>query len=57
MKKENYFVAAGVTIAGFAAYYFLKNRKVQPSAEPIKESERHHLTTAFAKAKQVAVGK
>lgn len=55
--KGKYMIAAGTALAGFAAYYFLRNKKAQPATPPMKESERHHLTNAFAKAKQVAVGK
>jgi hypothetical protein len=49
--------AAGAAIAGFAAYYFLWRRKSQQPTLPQKENERHHLTNAFARAKQVAVGR
>ncbi len=55
--KGNYFVAAGAAVAGVALYYFLRKKKSEPSVQPLKESERHHLTNAFAKAKQVAVGR
>jgi hypothetical protein len=55
--KGKYMIAAGTALAGVAAYYFFRNRKPQPVAQPQKENERHHLTNAFAKAKQVAVGK
>ncbi|HEU4903670.1 MAG TPA: LPXTG cell wall anchor domain-containing protein [Flavisolibacter sp.] len=55
--KGNYFAAAGLAIMGFALYYFLRKRKTEQAMQPQKENERHHLTNAFAKAKQVAVGK
>lgn len=56
--KGKYMIAAGTALAGIAAYYFLRNKKAQPAVTPpMKENERHHLTNAFAKAKQVAVGK
>jgi hypothetical protein len=55
--KGKYFVAAGAAVVGIAAYAFFRNRKPSPVTPPLKESERHHLTNAFAKAKQVAVGK
>ena len=55
--KGKYMIAAGTALAGFAAYYFLQKNKPQPAAQPQKENERHHLTNAFAKAKQVAVGR
>lgn len=53
--KGKYFAAAGLAIMGFALYYFLRKRKTE-DLQPQKENERHHLTNAFAKAKQVAVG-
>ena len=49
--------AAGVALIGLALYYFLGRRKDPVTVGPQKESERHHLTTAFAKAKQVAIGR
>lgn len=56
--KGKYFVAAGVAIIGFAAYYFLWNKKTTTvPAQPQKENERHHLTNAFSRAKQVAAGR
>ena len=55
--KGKYIVAAGVSaVVGFALYYFLRKRKAKTTTAPQKESERHHLTNAFAKAKQVATG-
>jgi LPXTG-motif cell wall-anchored protein len=57
MKKQNYLIAAGVALTSAAVYYFLRRGKSKPSPQPLKESERHHLTNAFARAKQVAVGK
>jgi LPXTG-motif cell wall-anchored protein len=53
--KGKYFAAAGLAIMGFALYYFLRKRKTEQATAPQKENERHHLTNAFAKAKQVAV--
>lgn len=55
--KGKYIVAAGTALAGIAAYYFWQNKQLSKGAQPLKEKERHHLTNAFAKAKQVAVGK
>lgn len=55
--KGKYMIAAGTALAGFAAYYFLQKKRGEPTAQPFKEKERHHLTNAFARAKQVAVGK
>lgn len=55
--KGKYIVAAGVAIVGVALYYFLGRRKPAVKSGPQKESERHHLTNAFARAKQVAVGR
>jgi hypothetical protein len=55
--KGKYVVAAGVAAVGLGVYYFLQKRKAQTPGGPQKESERHHLTNAFAKAKQVAVGR
>lgn len=55
--KEKYIIAAGTALAGLAAYFFWQNKKAKKSAQPLKEKERHHLTNAFARAKQVAVGK
>jgi LPXTG-motif cell wall-anchored protein len=55
--KGKYMIAAGTAVAGLAAYYFVRKRKASPATPPLKEKERHHLTTAFARAKQVAVGK
>lgn len=49
--------AAGAVIAGFAAWYFWGRKKPAQPSLPQKENERHHLTTAFAKAKQVAAGR
>ncbi len=55
--KGKYIVAAGTAMIGFATYYFLRKKEAQSPVQPQKESERHHLTNAFARAKQVAVGK
>ncbi|WP_162944578.1 hypothetical protein [Flavisolibacter nicotianae] len=55
--KGKYFAAAGLALAGFVVYYFLNKRKNSEVAQPQNENERHHLTNAFAKAKQVAVGR
>lgn len=56
--KGKYVVAAGLAaVAGFAAYYFFSKRKAEPAASLQNENERHHLTNAFAKAKQMAVGR
>ena len=54
--KGKYIVAAGVAAVGAALYYFLRKRKA-PTSGTQKESERHHLTNAFARAKQVAIGR
>lgn len=54
--KGNYFIAAGLALAGFAVYYFLQKRKTETPSLPQKENERHHLTNAFSKAKELAVG-
>lgn len=55
--NAKYVVAAGLAIAGFAGYFFLRRRNSQIAVQPQKENERHHLTNAFSKAKQVAVGR
>jgi hypothetical protein len=55
--KGKYFVAAGVAVAGLAAYYFFSRKKAEPAAQLQNENERHHLTNAFSKAKQMAVGR
>lgn len=55
--KGKYLIAAGLAIAGAAAYYFLRKRSKQTYSQPQKENERHHLTNAFSKAKQIAVGR
>lgn len=55
--KGKYFAAAGLALAGFVVYYFLNKRKNSEVVQPQNENERHHLTNAFAKAKQVAVGR
>lgn len=55
--KGKYLAAAGVAVAGLAAYYFFGRKKEQVVTQPQKENERHHLTNAFARAKQVAVGR
>lgn len=55
--KEKYAIAAGVAVVGFALYYFWGKRKAKTPAGSQKESERHHLTNAFARAKQVAIGR
>jgi hypothetical protein len=55
--KEKYLIAIGIGLVGVALYYFLGKKKTEASTGPYKESERHHLTNAFARAKQVAVGR
>lgn len=55
--KRKYIAVAGLAVAGFVAYYFLGRKKKAMPAQPQKENERHHLTNAFSKAKQVAVGR
>jgi hypothetical protein len=55
--KGKYVAAAGVAVVGFAVYYFFGKRKAKITTGPQKESERHHLTNAFARAKQVATGR
>ena len=55
--KGKYIIAAGTALTGLAAYILWQNKKGKTSTPPQKEKERHHLTNAFAKAKQVAVGK
>ena len=54
--KGKYFVAAGIAIIGFAIYYFIRRKNAQAETEPDKENERRHLTNAFSKAKEVAIG-
>lgn len=53
--KGKYFVAAGLAVAGLAGYYFFRKKAAQTAVQPQKENERHHLTNAFSKAKQIAV--
>lgn len=55
--KGKYFAAAGLALAGFAAYYFWKKKGTAVASQPDKENERHHLTNAFARAKQAAMGR
>ena len=55
--KGKYIAAASAAVAGLAVYYFFGWKKNKPETAPQKENERHHLTNAFAKAKQVAVGR
>jgi hypothetical protein len=55
--KGNYAIAAGVAVVGFALYYFWGKRRQKTPSGSLKESERHHLTNAFARAKQVAIGR
>ncbi len=55
--KGKYIVAAASAVAGLAVYYFFGRKKAKPETAPQKENERHHLTNAFSKAKQVAVGR
>ena len=55
--KAKYMVAAGAALIGAGVYYFLRKKKAVISKEPLKESQRHHLTNAFARAKQLAVGR
>ena len=55
--KGKYIIAAGTALTRLAAYILWQNKKGKTSTPPQKEKERHHLTNAFAKAKQVAVGK
>jgi hypothetical protein len=54
--KKSVSIVLGLALAS-TAYYFWQTRK-KPSANvlPEKENERHHLTNAFSKAKQVAIG-
>lgn len=55
--KGKYLIAAGVAALGATAFYFFSRKKRTAAAPPQKENERHHLTNAFAKAKQVAMGR
>ena len=55
--KGKYLIAAGAAVLGATAFYFFGRKKTAVDAPPQKENERHHLTTAFAKAKQVAMGR
>ncbi|HEY1020689.1 MAG TPA: LPXTG cell wall anchor domain-containing protein [Flavisolibacter sp.] len=55
--KGNYAIAAGVAVVGLTLYYFWRKRKEKTPSGFQKESERHHLTNAFARAKQVAIGR
>jgi len=54
--KGKYLVAAGIAIIATAIYIWRKQKKTPQNNFPQKESERHHLTNVFSKAKQVAVG-
>ncbi len=56
MKKE-YVIAAGAAVVGAAAFFFFRRKKTHTPALPQKENERHHLTNAFARAKQLATGR
>jgi hypothetical protein len=55
--KGKYFIAAGAVAASVAAYFLFRKKTTEQPSHPQKENERHHLTNAFAKAKQVAVGR
>lgn len=55
--KGKYFVAAGLAVAGLIGYYFFRKRTTQTPVQPHKENERHHLTNAFSKAKQMAINR
>jgi len=55
--KGKYLIAAGLAVAGLIGYYFLRRKNAPVQMQPQKENERHHLTNAFSKAKQIAVGK
>jgi len=55
--KGKYVVAAGLALAGVALYTFLRRKNAEEVTQPNKVSERHHLTNAFAKAKQAAMGR
>jgi hypothetical protein len=54
--KTKLLAAAGVALFVAAVYYFKNKRKPLQNKLPGKESERHHLTNVFSKAKRVAVG-
>lgn len=54
--NRKYIVATALALAGVATYFFLKKKETKKTAQPQKENERHHLTTAFSKAKQMATG-
>jgi LPXTG-motif cell wall-anchored protein len=55
--NTKYLVAAGLAVAGLASYFFFRKKAAQTAIHPQKENERHHLTNAFSRAKQIAIDK
>lgn len=58
MKQKSVYIAGLLAIIG-AGVYFWQQRRVVPKPQralPEKENERHHLTNAFSRAKELAVG-
>lgn len=54
--KAKILIAAGVALVAGAVYYFTNRKKPLQQSLPQKESERHHLTNVFSKAKEIAIG-
>ncbi len=54
--KIKLLAAAGVAVIAAAVYFFKYRNRSSQNNLPAKESERHHLTNVFSKAKQVAMG-
>jgi hypothetical protein len=52
-KMKTKIAIAGLVLTAIAVY-FIRRRPSKAEAEPVKKS--HHLTSAFSKAKTVAVG-
>jgi hypothetical protein len=57
LMKGKYVVASVLAFAGIALYIFLRRKNAEEVTQPNKASERHHLTNAFSKAKQAAMGR
>lgn len=55
--KGKYVVASVLALGGIALYIFLRRKNAAEVTQPNKASERHHLTNAFSKAKQAAMGR
>lgn len=53
--KGKLLIAAGLLSVGAALYYYFTRK---PNETPVleRENDKHHLTNAFSRAKEVALG-